>query len=30
MELFKKFIPAMNVLAVYGGTPFGAQIRELK
>jgi ATP-dependent RNA helicase DeaD len=30
VELFKKFIPGMNVLAVYGGTPIGAQIRELK
>ena len=30
MELFKKFLPGMNVLAVYGGSPIGAQIRELK
>ena len=30
MELFKKFMTGMNVLAVYGGTPIGAQIRELK
>ena len=30
MELFKKFIPKIHVLAVYGGTPIGAQIRELK
>ena len=30
IELFKKFIPAMNVLAVYGGAPIGGQIRELK
>ncbi len=30
IELFKKFIPGMHVLAVYGGTPIGAQIRELK
>ncbi len=30
IELFKKFIPAAHVLAVYGGTPIGAQIRELK
>ena len=30
IELFKKFIPAMNVLAVYGGAAIGAQIRELK
>jgi ATP-dependent RNA helicase DeaD len=30
MELFKKFMPKVQVLAVYGGTPIGAQIRELK
>ena len=30
VELFKKFMPGMHVLAVYGGTPIGAQIRELK
>ena len=30
IELFKKFIPAMNVLAGYGGAPIGGQIRELK
>jgi ATP-dependent RNA helicase DeaD len=30
LELFKKFIPKASVLAVYGGTPIGAQIRELK
>ena len=30
IELFKKFIPGMHVVAVYGGTPIGAQIRELK
>ena len=30
IELFKKFIPGMSVLAVYGGAPIGAQIRELK
>ena len=30
IELFKKFIPGMHVLAVYGGTSIGAQIRELK
>src|SRR6187401_3868763 len=30
MDLFKKFVIGMNVLAVYGGTPIGAQIRELK
>jgi len=30
IDLFKKFMPGMHVLAVYGGTPIGAQIRELK
>ena len=30
IELFKKFIPGMHVLAVYGGSSIGAQIRELK
>lgn len=30
VELFKKFLPGMHVLAVYGGTPIGGQIRELK
>jgi ATP-dependent RNA helicase DeaD len=30
MELFKKFLPRTFVVAVYGGTPIGAQIRELK
>jgi len=30
IELYKKFIPGMFVLAVYGGTPIGTQIRELK
>ncbi|HRP55587.1 DEAD/DEAH box helicase [Agriterribacter sp.] len=30
IELFKKFIPGMHVVAVYGGTSIGAQIRELK
>ncbi|MBL7697668.1 MAG: DEAD/DEAH box helicase [Chitinophagaceae bacterium] len=30
MEGFKKFLSKMNVLAVYGGTPIGSQIRELK
>jgi ATP-dependent RNA helicase DeaD len=30
IELFKKFVPAMSVVAVYGGTSLGTQIRELK
>jgi ATP-dependent RNA helicase DeaD len=30
VDLFKKFISGMHVLAVYGGTPIGSQIRELK
>ena len=30
MELFSKFMPEMHTLAVYGGTPIGGQIRELK
>jgi len=30
IELFKKFIPAMHVIAVYGGTSIGLQIRDLK
>ena len=30
LDLFKKFIPKIQVLAVYGGTPIGGQIRELK
>jgi ATP-dependent RNA helicase DeaD len=30
VELFKKFLPAMHVLAVYGGASIGQQIRELK
>lgn len=30
IELFKKYMPAVHALAVYGGTPIGAQIRELK
>ncbi len=30
VELFKKFLPRTQVLAVYGGTPIGGQIRELK
>src|ERR1700684_3027165 len=30
IELFKKFIPAMHVIAVYGGTSIGMQIRDLK
>ena len=30
IELFKKFIPAMHVVAVYGGASIGMQIRDLK
>ena len=30
VELFKKFIPGMHVMAVYGGTSIGLQIRDLK
>ncbi len=30
MEGFSKFMPQMHVLAVYGGTPIGGQIRELR
>ncbi|HRN58116.1 MAG TPA: DEAD/DEAH box helicase [Agriterribacter sp.] len=30
IDLFKKFITGMHVVAVYGGTAIGAQIRELK
>ncbi|HXB93212.1 MAG TPA: DEAD/DEAH box helicase [Puia sp.] len=30
VELFKKFIPGMHVIAVYGGTSIGQQIRDLK
>src|ERR1700733_9840824 len=30
VELFKKFIPGMHALAVYGGTSIGLQIRDLK
>src|ERR1700744_299435 len=30
VELFKKFLPGMHVLAVYGGTSIGMQIRDLK
>lgn len=30
MELFKKFMTGINVVAVYGGTSIGAQIRDLK
>src|SRR6476619_5152763 len=30
IEGFKKFIPGMFVVAVYGGTPIGQQIRELR
>ncbi len=30
IELFKKFVPAMKILAVYGGTSISMQIRDLK
>jgi len=30
VELFKKFIPGMHVMAVYGGTSIGLQIRDLR
>src|SRR4051794_4182206 len=30
IDLFKKFIPGMHVLAVYGGSSIGMQIRDLK
>jgi ATP-dependent RNA helicase DeaD len=30
VEGFKKFMPGMFVVAVYGGTPIGQQIRELR
>jgi len=30
VELFKKFMPGMHVLAVYGGSSIGLQIRDLK
>ncbi|MBS1601957.1 MAG: DEAD/DEAH box helicase [Bacteroidetes bacterium] len=30
LEQFKKFIPGMHVLAVYGGTSIGLQIRDLR
>jgi ATP-dependent RNA helicase DeaD len=30
MDLFKKFLPGMHVLAVYGGASIGGQIREIK
>ncbi len=30
IELFKKFMPAIHVIAVYGGTSIGLQIRDLK
>jgi ATP-dependent RNA helicase DeaD len=30
IELFKKFMPGMNVVAVYGGASIGMQIRDLK
>ena len=30
IELFKKYMPAVHVIAVYGGSSIGAQIRDLK
>jgi ATP-dependent RNA helicase DeaD len=30
IELFKKFMPAVQVMAVYGGTSIGLQIRDLR
>src|ERR1700712_5564288 len=30
LELFKKYMPAVHVVAVYGGTSIGLQIRDLK
>ncbi|MEO5685134.1 MAG: DEAD/DEAH box helicase, partial [Chitinophagaceae bacterium] len=30
LELFKKYMPAVHVVAVYGGTAIGMQIRDLK
>jgi ATP-dependent RNA helicase DeaD len=30
VELFKKFMPGMHAIAVYGGTSIGLQIRDLK
>ncbi|HET9055989.1 MAG TPA: DEAD/DEAH box helicase [Chitinophagaceae bacterium] len=30
VNLFKKFIPGMNVVAVYGGASIGMQIRDIK
>jgi len=30
VELFKKYLPGMHALAVYGGTSIGQQIRDLK
>jgi len=30
VELFKKFMPGMHVIAVYGGTSIGLQIRDLR
>src|SRR5215468_1712670 len=30
LELFKNFIPGMHVMAVYGGTSIGMQIRDLR
>ncbi|HEV3251672.1 MAG TPA: DEAD/DEAH box helicase, partial [Puia sp.] len=30
IELYKKFLPGMHLIAVYGGTSIGMQIRDLK
>ncbi len=30
IKKFKKYVPGMKIVAVYGGTPIGSQIRELK
>lgn len=30
MELFKKFMPGMHIVAVYGGASIGQQIRDIK
>jgi len=30
IKKFEKYVPGMKIVAVYGGTPIGSQIRELK